>query len=783
MNTKAIRLEIQGLRAIAVLLVLISHIWPEALPGGFIGVDVFFVISGFLITDMLAREADSTNGILLANFYARRVRRLLPAASVVLIFILVGTLLILPAPRWADVTHQVIAAAVYMQNWVLAANTVDYWATGAAPTPVQHYWSLSIEEQFYIIWPLAIILISNIASIFRIPMRRPLAIFLGVVFLLSLYASISMSSSAPEEYFYTHTRIWELALGGLLALAALKPLGSRQLQLSAYAMGLSAIFSAALMFNEELVFPGYIALIPTLATALLIWAGNLEISGYSVLGNSIFKYLGDRSYSIYLWHWPLIIFANYLWAEVSFVIGAGLIATTLLVSHFSYALLEKPFQRLSKQNPKRNWRAIGAGITSIAVCIGAAYAAQLSIEARTRSLADASDPDYPGPVSLIREIAVSNDVPPIPDLAVLANDKPKSVLNGCHQRQSASEARFCLFGDKSSDRTIALIGDSHAAQWAPALETIAEEQGWALIEMTKSACPFSRITARRGDEIYSSCNEWRKNALERLLKLAPDVVFVSQARYDYETPNAFASGALSLWQELTDADIKIVAIADTPWFPFQPGECLARSKDCGAPRTDVLPGRDPMIIAAARMADAHLVNMTDYICGSHRCEMIVGNVVVWRDNHHLTATYARLLSPFFYESVRDILSPSNPALERDSTPDTVTSPQQTQRFDGVLECDPLSETVAGFTIPISVYLRADSYLVRRGDWKERKGAFDHWVGRTQGDRIIFTGFTKLEKYQARDVTFVASLKDGTLSASGWRGTRACTFEVTASDLD
>ena len=204
--------EIQGLRAIAVLLVLIFHVWPESIPGGYVGVDVFFVISGSLITGGLLRELERDGHLRLAAFYARRARRLLPAAALVLVVTLAGSLLILPASRWEPIAHEVVASSIYVQNWWLASSAVDYWGADNAASPLQHFWSLSIEEQFYLFWPVAMLMAAGL-PFFVLSLRVRLALVMGLVFLVSIAASVWLTPTNPEQaYFFTHTRAWELAL-------------------------------------------------------------------------------------------------------------------------------------------------------------------------------------------------------------------------------------------------------------------------------------------------------------------------------------------------------------------------------------------------------------------------------------------------------------------------------------------------------------------------------------------------------------------------------------------
>ena len=392
------KLEIQGLRAIAVGSVLLFHIWPNLLPGGYVGVDVFFVISGYLITGLLIREAEISGRISLLNFYERRIRRLLPAATLVLVSVAlcVG---ILPEARWEETAYELIASAVYVENWHLAWLAVDYLGSENAPSPVQHYWSLSIEEQFYIVWPAIMI---GILGTFRSSNFRRLLLFsLGFIFLGSLAASIVLTARNPQAaYFVTHTRVWELALGSTLAAATL-PAISAPVRETMRLLGLAAILVACLAFTRTTPFPGYAALLPTIGCALVIAAGKSEgrWSSFRVLALPPAQYLGDISYSVYLWHWPLVVFGLVLLegSGHSYSTGLLILAATILMADFSKRFVEDPFRR-----PGTATRTLTSGAASVAVSVMAAGLVILTVDSKAPGAAIAQTSDlYPGARALL----------------------------------------------------------------------------------------------------------------------------------------------------------------------------------------------------------------------------------------------------------------------------------------------------------------------------------------------------------------------------------------------
>lgn len=486
--------EIQGLRAIAVGSVLLFHLWPNMLPGGYVGVDVFFVISGYLITGLLFREAASTGTISLTRFYERRIRRLLPAATAVLLAV-AACLPLLPHARWQDTAYEIAASALYVENWRLAWLAVDYLGAENAPSPVQHYWSLSIEEQFYIVWPLIMIGVLVLAK--GRTLRRTLWIALACIAVVSLAASVILTANdQATAYFVTHTRMWELALGGLLALSVLPDM-SDGLRETLRIAGLAAIGFACVAFSSATEFPGAAALVPTLGGALVISAGssNRPASTYRLLASSPAQWLGDVSYSIYLWHWPLIIFAGTLLSQshLSAKAGAVVLAASLLLAWLSYKFIEQPFRHPGR----RAFPALVAGAASIASVVLVSGAALLTVRGSGAEIAVPSA-TYPGALALVSGAPVPQVSAPIPPLAKVPQDMPDAYRTDCHLDQKMSELHPCVFGPENASFRLLLSGDSHAANWIPALQALAEKRGWRVETHTKSACQLwsNRSTTR-----------------------------------------------------------------------------------------------------------------------------------------------------------------------------------------------------------------------------------------------------------------------------------------------
>lgn len=759
--------EIQGLRAVAVGLVVLFHVWPQAVPGGYVGVDVFFVISGYLITGLLTRTAQRDGRISLLQFYSRRARRLLPAATLVLAAALVGTLAFLPQARWAETATQIAASALYVQNWTLAWLAIDYLGADNAASPVQHYWSLSIEEQFYFVWPVVMIAALRAAGRFGLSVRRVFAVALGAILIASLAVSTMVTAEEPARaYFVTHTRMWELALGGLLALAIHRFSAGKAPRAAMAAAGLAAIVVSAFAYSPQTPFPGWTALVPTLGTVLVILAGDVHLGRWRGLNAKWLLYLGDRSYSIYLWHWPLITFYAVGLESIGLLEGVGLILLTLALSHFSYRYVE---ERYRHARAPVEWRPLGYGLASIVACVLSASALQLFVSIKAGPQIEAHDTRYPGPAALVSGVAVPKGVELVPALAQLKRDLPVVYSRKCHQDQKSAEPISCILGDPDGDRTMVIFGDSHAAQWVPALEKIAAAQGWKLVTLTKSACAFSRIDVQKSGESYRSCSEWRENAIRKINEIGTDIVFTSQSRYGYIDRETMAEGLRSVWRELTDAGIRVVSIHDTPWMPFEPGDCLAGDPhECRAPRAEVV-ASDIFEYAASEVRGVRVIDLTDAICGAETCPTVVGNVIVWRDRHHMTATYAAALAPYLAQEASLQFAPEaagDAVAEKTGAGERIVS--------AVFECGPAGRDVA-FHREIKIKLKDGTLSFRQGDWRQREERFEDWSGTIEGPGIVVEGIYRQGAGGTKQVRLTGTITGGEIALRGTRGPRKCTL--------
>ncbi|GAA2623226.1 acyltransferase family protein [Paractinoplanes durhamensis] len=647
------RPDIEGLRAVAVLLVVAAHAGIPGLAGGYVGVDVFFVISGFLITSLLLREAESTGRISVPRFYARRAMRLLPAAAVVLVATLVAARLLLPLTRLGEFAKDALAATGYVANLRFAEAGTDYLRADQSPSPFQHFWSLAVEEQFYLVWPLLIL-----ASAYLWKRRRPLAAVLAVLVVASFALSVTETvRSAPWAYFGPHTRAWELGAGALLALAAGRIRKSAVLGWA----GLAAIVAAAVLYDDATAYPGWRALLPVAGAVALIASAGAGPG--RPLGIAPLQAVGRLSYGWYLWHWPvlLIVPAHAVWQKALLAVGA------LGLAWVTYHLVENPLRR--RRRPV--WLSLGLGAAFSGTVAAAAVLLVLlphGVESAGRradlskTLATAKDPA----AELARTIEASRAMGPLPvnltpKLKKAARDRPRVWDIGCHADTPVTVAPTgCVFGDPNGRETVVLYGDSHAAQWFPAMEKIATERHWRLVDLTKSSCTAADLAVRHDTlkRAYTECLAFHASALARITREHPSLVVIGSS-FNY-APAQPATDLGGQWRAAWDRTFgaleatgaRVAAIADTPYMGGPVPECLAdpanagHAGNCTRSLRSALRGPEQreVFLAYAGRPRTTVINPITWFC-TDVCPAVVGNLLVYRDSNHMTTTYSAALAP------------------------------------------------------------------------------------------------------------------------------------------
>ncbi len=728
---REVRADLEGLRGVAVIAVLLFHLGFPWAAGGFVGVDAFFVLSGFLITGLIIREHERTGRISLPAFYARRVRRILPAALVTIV-VTVGVAAFVLAPLdLPEITIDGAAAALSVGNIRFAFEATDYFGP-TTPSPFRHFWSLGVEEQFYLLWPALMIL-----ALARGGSRRRVALVIGGVVAASFAASFWLTGVDQAWAFYSFpTRAWQLGLGGLLAATAGWFARRSGLLLSSIALaGVGGLIAGVVLLDGSMPYPGLPALLPAVATAAVVIGGDRRGPARWLLSRAPLRWFGRISYSLYLWHWPFLVLPVLaLGRELALDERLALAGISIAVATASWRWIEEPFRRgwsPTISRPRTVLAGIGAMVLTAAVAIGVGegVVARLDVMASGTALASeegayaiAPDETVPTegaglegrggeaivvatpapdrasadkldaaaaspaarPTSVPAAVALPISTPaaiPVapaatkptaapgpqrlpadvaPALTKARKDSESIVRDKCSLAISGSKPPVCFYGPKDATLTVALVGDSHAAHWFPALERLAGERGWRLVPFTKYSCTFvdMRIYSAWLKREYTECEAWRTNVVKALQELEPDLVVVTSHRW-FPTIVAGDNDATrqgeAMARLLDQLPGRIALLADTPLSRYDVPACLSRNLDdirrCTTDRAYAF-GSKPRARerVAAHLTGAALVDLSDAICpGKGRCPAVVDAMIVYRDDHHLTATFAASLAPILGE--------------------------------------------------------------------------------------------------------------------------------------
>jgi len=755
------RTDIQALRAVAVLLVVGFHVWPATFAGGYVGVDVFFVISGYLITGHLVREVAATGRVDLATFYARRARRLLPAASLTLVAVGLAAFLWMPPSTWPTIAADIAASTLYAENWMLVRRSVDYLAQNQAPSPLQHFWSLSVEEQFYLGWPLLVAWGGRRG-------RRSgggggssgrLAWSMAAVCVTSFVASLYYAHADPAPgYFSTATRLWEMGMGGLVALRTASPMmpaskthvGQPQQCLApsppaamagfvakpfsvwpawartaGTAGGLAAILGSGALYTPQIPFPGAAALLPVLGAVAFILAGELgdeagEAGGVPalscVLSHPWLQYVGDLSYSLYLAHWPVVVVYPFVTGRVVdglLADGVTVLVLSCALAHGCKLAWEGRFRggdgqkrpenlalrptplpsssRVAHSQCSKNALRLGVILSAISFATSG-----LLLHASTRpntqtpyqaglALNGDVSSTYPGAEAVVKDAQSTHvysqlpytEVRPPVHVALLDNGPVYDNKNVqlCPSSARDKNLKVCTTSSAVANvservqptRQIVLLGDSHAAHWFPALSAAAKIHGWTATSVIKSGCmPMNAtgLTTKSGGlRSLLACQAWFGSAIRWILAEKPAaVIFSAAAHYQMagsvsETHAGLASGVVKAAQHLQAHGIPVLAVKHTPFLALSAPVCLESAErrgqeiqeamaTCTAKAADVLPDERALNMAARQLSGLHLLDFDDaFVDLSGHCPPILGNVVVYRDQHHLTSSYSKTLGP------------------------------------------------------------------------------------------------------------------------------------------
>ena len=623
------------MRAVAVLLVVAFHSGIKLFPGGFIGVDVFFILSGYLITGLMLDEIGKTGTLSIRAFYARRIRRLLPAACFILIAVLVAAALWLSPMESAEVSRTARAAATYTTNFWFLKSAQDYFRADVASNPLLHMWSLAVEEQFYLVWPVLMLLAYRL----RRNTRHALAC-IALLSILSFICCLVLTTVRPAWAFYASpARAWEFGVGGILSLLPAAMFSKHKRLTYAFGwLGLLAIVLTAVLVNKSVPFPGLIALVPALGTLAVVASGICGYGGVArLLTPAPMQLIGSLSYSWYLWHWPVLVFARAINPHLGLVPMVMLAALSLIPAALTYYLLENPIRyHPALQRNFGRTLAFGAVLTAFSLVVAQ------GVSAFSKSLLHRPEQHQ---------------------LQQVASEKPELLQRGCFGLRKLKE---CSFGDLQSLTTVVLIGDSHAAQWFPAMREIAEDQKWHLVTLIKPGCPPSNLpVSLAGGGSRDDCAAWRVAAMRRISQIRPAAVLVTSYQ-DYENrltwraarnpQRALEMADRNLYDALSKATPAVLVLRDSPKPLTDIPRCLSRRVrktgriapvDCSALRTNAV---SPTVVRAERLAAqqvaaVHIIDLTDDFCGPTFCESMRNGIIVYRDDSHITGKFAATLAP------------------------------------------------------------------------------------------------------------------------------------------
>jgi peptidoglycan/LPS O-acetylase OafA/YrhL len=641
----AFRADIEGLRGVAILFVVAFHAGVWWLAGGFIGVDVFFVLSGYLISGLLARELASSGDVDLTTFYARRAQRLLPALIVVLLATLAIALFFYAPIDQRPIASDARAVALHYGNVLFARNAVNYHAS--AENPFLHTWSLAVEEQFYIIWPLLFLVVARLWTgdqQEKQTVKRLVAMMLmagAVSFVASLWIT---GTSQPWAFFGMPTRVWEFAIGGVAAVAVSKRELSGRVAGLLQGAALGAIVFSALAYSEVTPYPGIAATLPAVGTAALLVAGPWAPTSLvtRLLSNGVLRWFGRLSYSWYLWHWPLVGLGAVLDWNIGVLGRLGWSLLALVLAMLTYRFVETPF-RETRRYHDRPHIAMTIGLGASAAMLLVAF---FSMGVATRRAA----------------------APAQRAIAFARNDGMKHDCWGSILENATAP---CEFGDRSSRTVVFLMGDSHAEHWLPAVDRIGRQRGWKIIATIKPGCPVADVPElmnARLKRAYDECTSWRRATLRRIVAARPAAVILSTYNGYVATatdrspwrvsPDSWREGLRRTYGVVTGAGISTVVLRDVPEAPFDAPSCLSR-RAAGAPFAracvyDRSASLSPPAIAAQTeavrgLSGIAIVDMTDRVCSTPRCSVVQRGRIVFRDGDHLTASFSRAEAPVLGE--------------------------------------------------------------------------------------------------------------------------------------
>lgn len=633
--------QIEGLRFVAALLVAIYHIWTNRISGG---VDVFFAVSGLLIALSLLRQVEAGGRLDLMAFFSGLALRLLPASLVVLILVQVGAIAVLPATHRLDTAREVLASMLYVENWQLARKAVDYLDRENIASPVQHFWAMSVQGQFYL-YAAILFAIAVALRRYSVSMARLLLGLNASAVALSFGYSVYQTYYGDQQwaYFDTFARIWEFGLGVMAALAVMRN-PRLSLPVAFGWFGLIAIVLCGIIFNVGTVFPGAAALLPVAAAILVVFGGqgSSKWSVSRILGSPVLVSLGSISYGFYLFHWPLLVFYQHAsGVRPGALGGATIILVSILLAYATRFWIEAPALAVKAAKDRGfKLRLIALTLVPILTVTAGSYAAQRYMNGRElRREAELQVKASAIPAlrlaTLPTTALVSRPERYIPLPAAAKQDRPNYYRQNCNVPSASTDIKWCTFGLKSGfARTIAMVGGSHTEHWLPALELIAAKHRWRILLTAWGGCTFMV------DAGTERCRTLSRTAMQELPGLHPDIVFTVASLATQANPD----DSLATWKELERLGIPVIAVRGTPRHRQNVPDCLAAGGDyrrCGSLRKRAVAAK---FDTSHVPANATVFDLTDYFCGKNVCPATSDGVIMYKDRHHITTTFMKKLT-------------------------------------------------------------------------------------------------------------------------------------------
>lgn len=649
-GTLSHRADIQSLRALAVGLVVATHANIPWLPGGYVGVDVFFVLSGYLISGLILREIETSGSFDAWNFYARRLKRLLPA--MLLVFLVTGSFAWISISPQQQVSNASAGqtATLWLSNFYFATRAIDYFSSGLQGNLFLHTWSLSVEEQFYLVWPWLLLFFYGF---WRWQGSRAshgrLASGLGTLAASSLVLAIYWAYQSIENGFYLMpSRAWQFAIGALVLMLSQSSNSGRIAWLERWrgrsflnSVGWISILIAGMAYDENLRYPGLWALLPSLGAALvLLDAPDKQPKRFIsrlMLHQPLLQFIGNISYSLYLWHWPVLNLGNQIFGS-SLAIQLGLVSLSLILATATYYLVENPIHR--------------APIYSTAKVLIISFAF-IAIGFLGMSVWEKSAERLLHGPETSKILAAKFDIPVI-------------YSSDCDAWHHSANVSPCIFGPKNAPKTVVMFGDSALAQWFPAVsEIFLREAKWNVIVLTKSACPASQVSYYydRIKANYDVCDVWRQGAIDFIVEQRPDLVIMGSSRNYAFSAEQWIAGTGAVLKRLAPIAGSVVIVSPTPNLGFDGPDCLAMKINVpdwmphrGRCETRLNPPSSPGILellenAASPYSNVGVIDLSRSVCPDGICRAYLSGDIVFRDSQHLTASFVQSLAPAFEQAL------------------------------------------------------------------------------------------------------------------------------------